>query len=136
MRSICLLVIALALVSLTIQNSVNFGEFIEGHNAAPPKKYRVRTGSSPVLAGYALTHKIYVDVRSSTSVVVDSACGISTSTKNLKKSPCSTLAQKAHDEAKNILFAKPDAAKVLFNHKFKAPFPLKTPKGTLVLTKA
>ena len=135
MRKICLLVIALALVSVTNQNLLSFGEFIEGHETAHPKKYRVRTGSTAVLAAYALTNKIFVDVRNTNSIVVDSACGISSRTSNVKKS-CSSQAQKAHDDAKNILFAEPNAAKILFNHKYKLPFPFKTSKGFLALTKA
>ena len=135
MRKICLLVIALALVSVTNQNLLSFGEFIEGHDAEPPKKFRVMSSSISALVKYAMTHRIYVIAKSRTNVELQSPCGSSTRTSNVKKS-CSESANKAHEEAKTILFAKPDSTGSLITHGGKAPFPFKSSKGTLILSRS
>ena len=136
MRSICLLLIALALVSVSNQGKVKFGEFVQAHEAAEKKFVLVKSTSS-VLTKYAQNNKVFVIVSSPKEIKLQTPCGSCTSSQG--KAPqcpnvkCQGSSKAAFDLAKNTLFAKPNPAAFFWSQSSTAVW--KTSKGVLAFKK-
>ena len=137
MRSIYLLLIALALVSVSSQGKVNFGEFVEAHEAAE-KKFVLLKSSSTELTKFAQNNKVFVIVTRGTKIELKTVCGSCTSTDG-RTPQCPTVkcvgaSRTAFNDAKAILFAQKNPAKFFWSQN-SSVVNLKTTRGVLSFKK-
>ena len=115
MRSICLLVVALALLSVSNQQLASFGNFIQGHEGrVTTKRYStIKSSSAAVTKITSLGRKVLVTFYSSSKIMLEVGC--SYCIKLPSKSPaceynkCTTdvaETKQAFEDAKSILFSK------------------------------
>ena len=128
MRLVILVVIALALVSVSSQNLLGFGEFIEGHNAA--KVFKVIKCTDATFNKAVQSMNILASAGTSKSMGLIGSC--STCSNILGKAPvctpkgCTPAQREANNYINTIVFANPStSASKFWDQKSTGPFEVK-----------
>ena len=132
MKSIYVLLIALALFSVANQKFIGFGEFVEGHNSSD-KLFRIVKSSQS--NRFVQNNPVFLIVRSSTlNLEFETPCGTcrgpSGAYPTCVKKACNYSPD--HDTIRKILFGSKDAAKTILASSTD-PFSYKTGKDFLDL---
>ena len=133
MRSICLLLVALAFLSVANQKHIGLGEFVAGHELAQNKFRILGSNKANQYRDYLSANTVLAIAKGSSVLELQGPCGICTSTAG-KAPVCVKKICQSWDQfnaIKDILFGRNDASKVIWRISSNSLYPYRVGNNIL-----